>query len=40
MIPFFNLGPKNNWKNILDEDFANKLYEIFKDDLNQFKYSK
>ncbi len=40
MIPFFNLGPKNNWKNILDKEFVDRLNEIFKDDLNQFKYSK
>ena len=24
-IPFFFLGPENNWKKILDEDFKNKL---------------
>ena len=40
MIPFFNLGPKNNWKNILNKKFAEKLYQIFKDDLNEFNYSK
>tara|TARA_A100001234_G_C12535732_1_gene346524 strand:- start:172 stop:294 length:123 start_codon:yes stop_codon:yes gene_type:complete len=40
MIPFFNLGPKNNWKNILDKEFVDRLNEIFKDDLNQFNYSK
>ena len=37
-LPFFNLGPKNNWTNILDKDFANKLSEIFKDDLDEFNY--
>ena len=40
MIPFFNLGPENNWKNILNKKFAEKLYQIFKDDLNEFNYSK
>ena len=40
MIPFFNLGPKNNWKNILDKEFADRLYEIFKDDIKEFNYSK
>ena len=38
MIPFFNLGPKNNWKNILKKDFADKLTVIFKDDLKEFNY--
>ena len=38
MIPFFNLGPDNNWKKILDKDFADKLSEIFKDDLNEIGY--
>ena len=38
MIPFFNLGPKNNCKNILEKNFADKLTEIFKEDLNEFGY--
>ncbi len=38
MIPFFNLGPENNWKNILDKNFANRLTKIFKEDLNEFGY--
>ena len=38
MIPFFNLGPNNDWKNILDKDFANKLNVIFKEGLNEFNY--
>jgi len=40
MIPFFNLGPENDWKTILDKDFAEKIGEIFKDDLLEFGYSK
>ena len=40
MIPFFNLGPENNWKTILDRDFAEKLSEKFKDDLKEFGYTK
>ena len=39
MIPFFNLGPKNSWKKILEKNFADKLTEIFKNDLNEFDYS-
>ena len=27
-IPFFNLGPKNNWKKILDQDLKDKLNKI------------
>ena len=40
MIPFFNLGPENDWKTILDKDFAIKLNEKFKDDLKEFGYLK
>ena len=29
-IPFFNLGPKNDWKKILNDDLKNKLNEVFK----------
>ena len=28
-IPFFNLGPKNNWKIILNDDLKDKLNNIF-----------
>ena len=38
MIPFFNLGPENDWRTILDKDFAEKLSEKFKDDLKEFGY--
>ena len=40
MIPFFNLGPENNWKKILNQDFARKLSKEFKDDLKTFGYSQ
>jgi len=40
MIPFFNLGPENDWKTILDKNFVEKLSEIFKDELKEFGYSK
>ena len=40
MIPFFNLGPENNWKRILDKDFAEKLSEKFKNDLKEFGYAQ
>ena len=40
MIPFFNLGPDNDWKTILDKEFAEKLSEKFKNDLKEFGYAK
>ena len=38
MIPFFNLGPKNDWKNILDKSFSDKLNKIFEKDIKEFSY--
>ena len=38
-IPFFNLGPKNNWKNLLDEDLKLKLNNLFKKDLKDLSYN-
>ena len=37
-IPFFHLGPKNNWKNNFDYDFQNKLNETFKENLIELGY--
>ena len=37
-IPFFHLGPKNNWRQILDKDFQNKINKIFEKNLNDLKY--
>ena len=37
-IPFFNLGPDNNWKKILDKDQQSKLTKIFKEDLIKLGY--
>ena len=37
-IPFFHLGPKNNWKEILNKDFQIKVNEIFKNNLNELNY--
>ena len=36
--PFFHLGPKNNWKQILDKDFQTKINRIFKKNLNDLEY--
>ena len=37
-IPFFHLGPKNNWNQILDKDFQTKINRIFKKNLNDLEY--
>ena len=37
-IPFFYLGPDNDWKKILDKDNQSKLTETFKKDLNELGY--
>ncbi len=39
-IPFFNLGPKNNWKNILDDNYRVKIENIFEQDLKDLNYKK
>ena len=37
-IPFFHLGPENNWKNKLDKNFQKKINEVFKKNLDQLHY--
>ena len=37
-IPFFNLGPKNNWKKILDEKLQIKISNTFKGEFNELGY--
>ena len=37
-IPFFNLGPENDWKKILDVDRQKRLTDIFKEDLIDLGY--
>ena len=37
-IPFFNLGPDNDWKKILGKDQQTKLTDIFKEDLIKLGY--
>jgi hypothetical protein len=37
-IPFFNLGPDNDWKKILDLDRQTKLTDVFKEDLIKLGY--
>tara|TARA_B100000989_G_scaffold269910_1_gene225666 strand:- start:367 stop:1221 length:855 start_codon:yes stop_codon:yes gene_type:complete len=38
-IPFFHLGPKNNWKKNFNSDFVKKLNNIFKKNLDELDYS-
>ena len=37
-IPFFNLGPDNDWRKILNQDQQSKLTDIFKEDLIELGY--
>jgi len=37
-IPFFNLGPDNDWKKILDKDQQIKLNDMFEEDLIELGY--
>ena len=37
-IPFFNLGPKNDWKKILSKDFQKKINLVFEKNLKELKY--
>ena len=37
-IPFFHLGPKNDWRKILDEDFKKKLNNVFEKNLIELSY--
>jgi len=37
-IAFFNLGPDNDWRKILDKDEQVKLTDIFKEDLIELGY--
>ena len=39
-IPFFNLGPDNDWRKILDKNQQSKLTDTFKDDLKELGYVK
>ena len=37
-IPFFNLGPKNDWKKMLDEKIRNKIEAAFKKEMVELGY--
>ena len=37
-IPFFHLGPKNDWKSTFDKNFQKKLNSIFENNLKELNY--
>ena len=37
-IPFFFLGPDNNWNKILDDELKNKLNKVFDKNLKELSY--
>ena len=37
-IPFFNLGPKNEWKKLLDLVTINKIEKAFKKEMKELEY--
>ena len=37
-IAFFNLGKKNNYKEILEENMINEINSCFNNELKKFKY--
>ena len=37
-IPFFYLGPKNDWKKILNKKIQNQINEVFMKNLNELHY--
>ena len=37
-IPFFNLGPKNDWRNKLDTEVVEKLEKAFKSEMEELGY--
>ena len=38
-IPFFYLGPKNDWRKILDDDLKNKLNDVYRQNLLELSYN-
>ena len=37
-IPFFNLGPKNDWKKLLDVKVIKKIENAFKKEMKELNY--
>ena len=38
-VQFFNLGPQNNWKKILNKDLEKKISELYEQNLRELLYS-
>ena len=38
VIPFFNLGPKNDWRKLLDSKIKIKIEKAFKKEMEELKY--
>ena len=39
-IPFFHLGPKNDWKSMFDKNYQEKLNIVFENNLKELDYLK
>jgi len=39
-VDFFNLGPDNNWENLLNKDIRNRIEKKFKSEMTKLKYLK
>ncbi len=37
-IPFFHLGPKNDWRKILDKDLQTKMTNVFENSITELGY--
>ena len=37
-VNFFNLGKKNNWKNLLDPEIEKKIREKFNEEMKELGY--
>ncbi len=37
-IKFFNLGPKNKWKNVIDEELIYKIEKKFSSEMKELNY--
>ena len=37
-IPFFHLGPKNDWKSMFDKNYQEKLNSTFENNLKELNY--
>ena len=35
---FFNLGPKNDWRNILNKNISDEIYKTFKIEMKELGY--